>query len=262
MPKTTLIERSSNEVSSIIANSAAIRQETLQARDMVEIGYMKLAKCLYDIYTQNIYQTWDFPNFENYVDSELQFNYRKAMYLVEIYNKALLLNMDMERLERIGWTKAKELIRVVDQNNADEWMDVAEKSTTKELNFKIKTEKESQLDHTSIVEEVPTVTTITFKLGMAEKTLVSEALEESARLINSDDFALALANIASEWLEMKGVVPLQTTLEDHIEHLERIYGRKLIVSGPIIVEDENDEEDDEEPVAKSKEDTDEFEELF
>jgi len=91
---------------------------------------------------------------------------------------------------------------------------------------------------------------------------VSEALEESARLINSDDFALALANIASEWLEMKGVVPLQTTLEDHIEHLERIYGRKLIVSGPIIVEDENDEEDDEEPVAKSKDETDEFEELF
>ena len=74
MPKTTVIERSASEVSSIIASSTAIRQETLQARDMVEIGYMKLARCLYDIYTQNMYQTWDFPSFESYVDAELQFN--------------------------------------------------------------------------------------------------------------------------------------------------------------------------------------------
>ena len=262
MPKTTVIERSASEVSSIIASSTAIRQETLQARDMVEIGYMKLARCLYDIYTQNMYQTWDFPSFESYVDAELQFNYRKAMYLVEIYNKALMLNMDMERLERIGWTKAKELIRIVDQNNADEWLEVAENSTTKELNFKIKTEKESNSDTASVVEDVPTITTITFKLGMAEKALISEALEESARLINSDDFALAFANIASEWLEMKGVVPLQTTLEDHVEHLERIYGRKLTIAGVIEASEEEYEEDDDEIAVEGKVSDEELEELF
>lgn len=263
MSKTTIIERSASEISSIIASSATIRQEALQARDMVEVGYMKLAKCLYDIYTQNIYQTWNFSNFESYVDTELQFNYRKAMYLIEIYNKALMLNMDMERLERIGWTKAKELIRIVDQNNTDEWLEVAENSTTKELNFKIKTEKESKVDTASVIDDAPSITTITFKLGMAEKSLISEALEESARLINSDDYALAFANIAAEWLEMKGVVPLQTTLEDHIEHLERIYGRRLIISESIESANEEDilsdyEEDD--TVAVKADD--DLEELF
>jgi hypothetical protein len=150
----------------------------------------------------------------------------------------------------------------VDQNNADEWLDVAENSTTKELNFKIKTEKESNADTASVVEDVPSITTITFKLGMAEKALISEALEESARLINSDDFALAFANIASEWLEMKGVVPLQTTLEDHVEHLERIYGRKLTIAGVIEASEEEYEEDDDEVAVEGKVSDEELEELF
>jgi hypothetical protein len=97
---------------------------------------------------------------------------------------------------------------------------------------------------------------------MAEKALISEALEESARLINSDDFALAFANIASEWLEMKGVVPLQTTLEDHVEHLERIYGRKLTISGVIESSEEEYEEDEDELVTDKKVSDEDLEELF
>jgi hypothetical protein len=262
MASTTLVERSNSEVSSILSNASSLREEAIRAKDMVEIGYMKLAKCLYDIYTQNVYQVWDFPNFENYIDSELQFNYRKAMYLVEIYNKALMLNMDMDRLERLGWTKAKELIRVVDQSNAEEWIEIAENSTAKELNFKVKTEKDSQRDKSSVIDDTPTITTITLKLGMVEHAIIKDALEESARLINTEDIALAFANICQEWSESKGIVPILTTLEDHIEHLERIYGRRLSIQGTISTHEEEEEEDDEVSVTKNKEDSDEFEELF
>jgi hypothetical protein len=262
MPKTTVIERSANEVSTILSNANNLREEALRAKDMVEIGYMKLAKCLYDIYTQNVYQTWDFPSFESYIDSELQFNYRKAMYLVEIYNKALMLNMDMERLERLGWTKAKELIRVVDQSNAEEWMDIAEKSTAKELNFKVKTERDLQEDKSSVIDNAPTTTTITLKLGMVEHAIIKDALEESTKLINTDDIALALANICQEWSELKGVVPLLTSLEDHIEHLERVYNRKLTIGGTISDNEEEYEEEDDEAVVDQKVSDEELEELF
>lgn len=260
MPSTTVIERSASEVTTILSNANLLREEAMRAKDMVEIGYMKLAKCLYDIYTQNVYQAWDFPSFESYIDAELQFNYRKAMYLVEIYNKALMLNMDMGRLERLGWTKAKELIRVVDQNNAEEWMDIAEKSTAKELNFKVKTERDAQEDKSSVIDSAPTTTTITLKLGMVEHAIIKDALEESSRLINTEDIALALANICQEWSEVKGVVPLLTSLEDHIDHLERIYGRKLTIGGAISNIVEDDEDEDEDLVVEKS--TDDLEELF
>jgi hypothetical protein len=249
--KTTMLERESSGMTSAVNADQLLREEAIRAKDMVELGYMKLAKCLYDIYNQSLYQNWDFLTFENYVDTELQINYRKAMYLVEIYNKALLLNMDMVRLEKLGWTKARELIRVVDQANADEWLSVAESSTFKELNVLVKQEKDKTVDRASVIDEVPTITTITFKLGMVEHAIIRDALDESSRLINTEDLTLALANICQEWGELKGVVPLQTTLEDHIEHLERIYGRKLVISGIAgSVDDLEDEEDDEEDFLK------------
>lgn len=266
MGTVTIVER---ETTPTIANSPEqlIREEAIRAKDMVEFGYMKLARCLYDIYNQNLYQKWDYITFENYIDNELQINYRKAMYLVEIYNKAMMLNMDMGRLEKIGWTKARELIRVVDQVNADEWMSIAENATVKELNVLVRQEKDKGEDRASIVDEVPLITTITFKLGMAEHALIRDALDESMRLLNTEDLALGFANICSEWLEQKGVVPIQTTLEDYIEHLEKAYGKKLVVSGIAGSSSDFDVDDtlsDDDPISRdisSSNDDDDFEEL-
>lgn len=254
--KTTVISREATETLSTTSGHQALREEALNAREMVEVGYMKLARCLFDIYTQNVYQTWDYPTFEGYIDAELQIDYRKAMYLVQIYSKASMLGMDMARLEKMGWTKARELIRIVDQTNSEEWMTIAENSTVKELSFKIKTEKDIQEDRSSVMDEAPTITTITFKLGEAEKSIISDALDESARLINTDDLTLALTSICQEYLEFKGMVPLQTPLEDRLAILEREYGRKLIIGDPIIV-DEEEFEDVSDDIEK-----DELDELF
>ena len=253
MAKATVIQREKNVVASKPADQI-LREEALQARDMVERGYMKLAKCLYDIYYQNSFKGWDYDSFEDYVDAELQINYRKAMYLLEIYNKAIMLNLDMDRLEKIGWTKARELVRVVDQNNAEEWMGIAEESTVKELNFKVKVEKDRQEDRASVVDEAPSTTTITVRLGMAENAIIQQALEESAAMVNTDDLSLALANICSEWLELKGAVPAQISLEEWILFLERNYPRKLAIVGVADGEEMEIEDPEEEDVSDDLED--------
>ena len=239
--KAKVIERS--ETASVVTSDQLLREEAIDAKNMVERGYMKLARCLYDIYKQNVYTKWDYITFEGYVDAELQINYRKAMYLIEIYNKAKMLDMDMERLEKLGWTKARELLKVVDQQNADEWMSTAENSTVKELNIQIRQEKDKSELSGSVIDEVPTITSVTFKMGMVEHGLLKDALDESQRLINSTDPVLALANICMEWAEMKGVVPLQTPLEDRILFMEKAYGVKLVVSGKAssLGEDDDDE---------------------
>lgn len=231
MAKATVVQREPNSVASINTADITLREEAKQARDMVELGYMKLARCLYDIYYQGAFRTWEYNSFEDYVDSEIQINYRKAMYLVEIYNKAVMLNMDMQRLENIGWTKARELIKVVDLDTVDDWLEIAEDSTYKELTFKVNVERDKKEDRASIADSVPSTTTITLRLGEAENAIIQEAVEQSASLINTDDLALALTNICQEWIELKGIVPIQTSLEDRIELLEQIYGQRLVVAG-------------------------------
>lgn len=249
--KTKVISRNSQTAMPILTPQDLLREEALKARDMVDQGYMLLAKCLYDIYHQDVFNThWNYTSFEDYIDNEIQIAYRKAMYLVEIYGKAKLLNMDMARLERMGWSKARELIRVVDESNVDEWMSKAENCTVKELNIQVKQERDKSSDKSSIVEEAPIITTITFKLGMAEHAIIDDALNESKSLINTSDLALALANICQEWMEAKGVVPQHSTLEDHILHLQQVYGRKLVVAGvdTSSAADEDDEDEEEQVV--------------
>lgn len=230
--KAKVISRNSQVAMPVTTQEDQLREEALHAKDMIDSGYMMLARCLYDIYHQNIFSNhWNYNSFEEYIDNEIQVTYRKAMYLVEIYGKAKLLNMDMTRLEKMGWTKAKELIRVVDESNIDEWMSRAENATAKELNVLVRREKDKQADRSSIVEEAPIITTITFKLGMAEHAIIDDALQESKSLINSNDLALSLTNICQEWLEIKGIVPKHSSLEDHLQNLERLYGRKIVIAG-------------------------------
>ena len=63
-------------------------------------------------------------------------------------------------------------------------------------------------------------------------------------MINTDDLALALSAVCQEWLEQKGASPNNTTLEDYMAHGERIYGKKLVVSGIAGSEEEIEEIDE------------------
>lgn len=270
---TKVVSRKSQEAIPTLSPQDLLREDARRAKDMVESGYMLLARCLYDIYHQDVFSNyWNYDSFEDYIDKEIQMPYRKAMYFVEIYGRAKLLNMDLDRLERMGWSKAKELIRVVDERNAAEWMDRAENCTVKELNIQIKKEKDTTSGKSSIVEEAPIITTITFKLGMAEHAIIDDALQESKALINSKDLALALANICQEWIEIKGVVPQHSTLEDHIQHLQQVYGRTLVISGlyendlvdegSIIKDGDEDEEDTDNTEVESSSEEDPLEEFL
>ena len=254
MAKATVTHREEAVIPPTKSVEQELREEALEARNMVEIGYMKLARCLYDIYYRDAFRTWDYSTFEDYVDSELQINYRKAMYLIEIYNKATMLNMDLARLENIGWTKARELVRIVDQSNTDEWLSIAEESTAKELSFKVKIEKDKLDDRASVSDAVPSTTTITLRLGMAENAIIQEAVEQSASLINTDDLALALANICQEWVELKGISPAHTSLEDHMDLLEEIYGQRLMIVGTVGRVHEEEEDEGEEADSEELED--------
>lgn len=122
---------------------AASLQIRVRARELahdLEHGYLELAKILYDIYDRSedgdsknppLFVTWGYKTFAEYVDQELGFAIRKAQRLRLIWFKLTveLHGLDSKvkkRLVALGWSKLRELVRVLTLKNATEWIDKAE----------------------------------------------------------------------------------------------------------------------------------------
>ena len=57
MAKATVTHREEAVIPPTKSVEQELREEALEARNMVEIGYMKLARCLYDIYYRDAFRT-------------------------------------------------------------------------------------------------------------------------------------------------------------------------------------------------------------
>lgn len=253
-----------NTTTQLINSDSVLRNDTIKARDMVESGYVRLAGYLHKIYHDKTYAAWGFETFEDYINRELSIGYRKALYLIDFESKSLLFNIDPARFEKIGWTKARELLRILDYNNVEEWLHLAERVTCKELTVLIKEARDSKFQNkgstalpdldvdnhprSGVKQRGPSITdttsktSIVFKVAAVEKLVVKEALEESRKLLDTEDTSLALANICQDWLEIKGVVPQHVPLEDRLKLIEQTYNVKLkvVVNGEPIEENWDD----------------------
>jgi hypothetical protein len=63
---------------------------------------------------------------------------RKAYYLIEINRAFEPLQVSRTRLLKLGWTKLQLIASEVNQDHVEEWLDVAESLSTKQLERKIK----------------------------------------------------------------------------------------------------------------------------
>lgn len=209
-----------------IPRSDQVRKQIKEARSSVDKGSMDMAKLLSEIYHKEYHLAWGFSNFEAYCDMELDFQYRKAKYLVEIWDKVKTFNIDQKRLEAIGWTKLRELVKVMDAENVEEWLERAESSSYRELHTTISTRIGSG-------EDVNQITTFKLRMDAGEAAIIMEALDAAKSMLSSDkeNTTLALQMICQDWMEAHGHSPEKTPLAVHVAYLEKIYGIKVTVTG-------------------------------
>jgi hypothetical protein len=104
-----------------------VRKRVLELRDGIGTNYTELCRHLYNIQNKRLYESWGYQTFSEYASRELQFKKTKAMYLAQTW-KNLHENQDPKVFEKViplGWSKAKELARVVTKENVDAWVDKA-----------------------------------------------------------------------------------------------------------------------------------------
>jgi len=98
-----------------------------QTRDLIatlteqtEVAFFKLGGVLSLVQANGWYQPYG--SFREFVEKEHGLHYRKATYWIEIYNRLSNSGVPWAKVSKLGWTKLKEIARVLTAENVVEWV--------------------------------------------------------------------------------------------------------------------------------------------
>jgi hypothetical protein len=208
-----------------IQRSGRIRGAILNCKGQIEKGYVEIVALLYETYINEYFLDWGFKDFTDYALQELEIRYQKAMFFVTIGEMLAKNELSIDRLNGISWCKVKEIATVLNEENKDRWLKLAEHSSCREVMDLVRKEK----IRLGQLENKPRVTKLRLKMSEAEASVIMAGIDAAKRLTNSENETVALEMIISDWLEVKGAIPEKTALQDHIEYLQRVYGKYLVV---------------------------------
>jgi hypothetical protein len=149
----------------------------------------KLGGVLSRINAEGWFMDKGFENFAAYIESETDIGYRKAMYLINIYNGLLHSGIKWGQVAHIGWTKLKDLAVHLTPDNIDQWLLEIDGLTAFQVQdlIKSKTAADKKIGDTEVVGKK--TVTISFKLHEDQKETVKEAIakakHESGTMVDS-----------------------------------------------------------------------------
>ncbi|MCA1777756.1 MAG: hypothetical protein LC676_19765 [Loktanella sp.] len=148
----------------------------LSLTEQTEMHMFKLGGVLAAIQANNWYEPYQ--SFKEFCEGKLGMHYRKASYWAAIYNDLVEANIKWSEVAGIGWTKLKEIVSVIDQDNVAAWVDTAKNQTTIQL---IETVKAYKQGHSGQIGSHggDVVSTKTFKLHADQKQTVEDALKKA-----------------------------------------------------------------------------------
>jgi hypothetical protein len=185
----------------------------------IDQDYFKLGGYLSLIQNQGWFMSKGFETFKAWVEAESGLQYRKAIYLVAIYNGLSNSGVDWEKVKHLGWTKLKELASILTPENVDHWAAVAGELNVLQLIEHIrqataapKIEGEAATSDTT----AKTVVTMTFKLHEDQKATVRDALAKAKHETGTDVDSVALEAICIDFLGGESVLKAQPTLKEFL----------------------------------------------
>ncbi|CAB4162690.1 hypothetical protein UFOVP783_96 [uncultured Caudovirales phage] len=151
--------------------------------------------------------------FAKYVEARLGMKYRKAQYLINIYETITKLGISESKLKGIGWSKLKDLVVYLNSGaDANEALELARKLSGSELRDEIKrrmvSEGKELHGNASTSHEMDT---FTFSVHNDQAETIREALKTAAEALdvadpNEDPTTLGACfnHIVSEWYNLQG----------------------------------------------------------
>lgn len=196
-----MIEKVANEVENL--QEAKAMKMVPALLDGIDHDYFKLGGVLAVIQVHGWFMNSGHETFRAYVENECGIAYRKAMYLIQIYNGLVASGVKWSQVKHLGWTKLKELSSILTPENVEEWVAIAEGMTVIQLQEYIKqaaaASSQKADDHPDDSTQTK-VTTKTFKLHEDQKETVNEALAKCKNEMGTDADSVALEHICLDYL--------------------------------------------------------------
>lgn len=163
----------------------------------------RIGGVLYHVRSTKQYQSLDDKYKENggfaqYIKDHLNIEYRKAMYLIDIYYKFNLYGIDAAKVQELGWTKCSKVAAVMTEENAEDLIALAETNTVADLNDNIK-ESYSKSAAGASTGETRKKIMFKFRLWQDQAVGVSEVIQAAANKLGCKTLDDAFEHIVMEW---------------------------------------------------------------
>lgn len=169
-----------------------------QCLENIEQNWFTFSRVMYRIYLQEEFKGWGFGSFKEYVESELAFQYKTAMWRVQIGQAIEQFNITQDEVDGMGgWTKFGFLTPAIhkDMKRKDfmEMVKRAKDMTAREVKDFVETLRTD-------TEVITKRATMTFLFTNESITVVRSALAEGKSLASTESDAVAMEYIMTEWL--------------------------------------------------------------
>jgi hypothetical protein len=134
-------------------------------------------------------------SFRELIETEFGLHYRKAMYFIQIYTDLVEKQIPWALVSGMGWSKLKELTKILTPKNAESWGKKAEKMTV----FQIQEAVKKILKPGSDAKDSE-VSSLTFKVHGDQKKAIRDALDKAKEETKTEYDSVALFNISQGYL--------------------------------------------------------------
>lgn len=187
---------------------ASLDEETAHAlvgelHEASEFAEFKLGGVLERIFTEGWHK--GHSTFKDYIQTEHGIHYRKARYLMNIYRTLMEKNVPWAAVAKVGWSKMKELLPVLDEHNAEKWAETAVSMSVPNLidyvkSYTAENKGKGKADPAPDSSDKGKVKTVQLKLHDDQLQTWEDAITKAKEASGTDVNAVALDFILVEYL--------------------------------------------------------------
>jgi len=202
-----------------------------ELNEQADIAFFRLGGILSLVSSNGWWKTEDnkYETFRAYIEQEHGLEYRKATYWIAIYNALAKSDVPWEKIKTVGWTKLKEIAKVLTVENVDDWVGKAEKVNTLTLHAMVKKETEGGSSDDGTPVETEKVTTKTFKVHAGQKEVIEAAIKKAKETSGTEVDTMALEYICQDFLGGSGAQNSSMTPAQQLSKLVKSLDLEIVM---------------------------------
>jgi len=170
--------------------------------ESVDATYIRLGGILTVIRDHAWWHEEGYPTFKELLEGKIGLKYRKAMYLVQIYEDLINSGVTWGEVKSLGWCKLKEISPVITKDNVEEWVAKAQNLTVLQLREVVSKFKAQVLESTPVSPDTlsTTTTTLSIKCHEDQKSTIKQAIDKAKGEAHTEYDAVALEAVCINYL--------------------------------------------------------------